>query len=170
MVSYNTPFILPSQLLRASSYMNFFRIQCDFILYKKKHRHFFFFIFSFIFILFHCFYLNFFYYSHFFFRVPGNVISFYINKHTIFFHFSLYFISFFFCILIFYYHLFRVPGCSGMFRDIPGCSGMFHVPGFIDGGKLFYRGHKTCTFFNAIFHKKDFWKKGNRFCRDISIQ
>ena len=32
--SYNTPFILPSHLLRTSSYMNFFRIQCNFILYK----------------------------------------------------------------------------------------------------------------------------------------
>ena len=41
---------------------------------------------------------------------------------------------------------------------------------FISHGKLFYRDHKTCNFFNAIFHKKDFWKKGKRFCRDISIQ
>ena len=41
---------------------------------------------------------------------------------------------------------------------------------FISHGKLFYRGHKTCNFFNAIFHKKDFWKKGKRFCRAISIQ
>ena len=41
---------------------------------------------------------------------------------------------------------------------------------FISHGKLFYRGHKTCNFFNAIYHKKDFWKKGKRFCRDISIQ
>ena len=31
---------------------------------------------------------------------------------------------------------------------------------FISHGKLFYRGHKTCNFFNAIFHKKDSGKKG----------
>ena len=30
---------------------------------------------------------------------------------------------------------------------------------FISHGKLFYRGHKTFNFFNAIFHNKDFWKK-----------
>ena len=41
---------------------------------------------------------------------------------------------------------------------------------FISHRKLFYRGHKTSNFFNAIFHKKDFWKKEKRFCRDISIQ
>ena len=41
---------------------------------------------------------------------------------------------------------------------------------FISNGKLFYRSHKTCNFFNAIFHKRDFWKKGKRFWRDISIQ
>ena len=40
---------------------------------------------------------------------------------------------------------------------------------FISHGKLFYRGHKTCNFFNAIFHRKDFWKKGKRFCRDSSV-
>ena len=63
-VSYNSPFILPSHLLRTSSYIDFFRIQCDFILYKKTI---FFFIFSFIFILFHFFNLNFFFnYYHFF--------------------------------------------------------------------------------------------------------
>ena len=75
-VSYNTPFILPSHVLRTSSYMNFFRIQCDFILCKKKKKKktqtLFFFIFSFILILFHCCYLGFFYYYHFFFFcVPG---------------------------------------------------------------------------------------------------
>ena len=64
-ISYNTPLILPSHLLRTSSYMNFFRIQCDFILYKKTQT-LFFFIFSFILILFHCFYLNFFFHYHFF--------------------------------------------------------------------------------------------------------
>ena len=41
---------------------------------------------------------------------------------------------------------------------------------FISHGKLFFCGHKTCNFFNAIFHKKDFWKKEKRFCRDLSIQ
>ena len=30
---------------------------------------------------------------------------------------------------------------------------------FISHGKLFYRGHKTCNFFNAIFHKKRFLKE-----------
>ena len=44
----STPFILPSHLLRTSSYMNFFRIQCNFILFNK-YTHFFFY-FSFIFI------------------------------------------------------------------------------------------------------------------------
>ena len=39
-VSYNTPFILPSHLLRTSSYMNFFRIQCNFILCKYTHNYF----------------------------------------------------------------------------------------------------------------------------------
>ena len=37
-VSYNTPFILPSHLPRTSSHMNFLRIQCNFILYKKKKK------------------------------------------------------------------------------------------------------------------------------------
>ena len=55
MVSYNTPFILPSHLLRTSSYMNFFRIQCIFILYKYTPT-LFFFIFFFICILFHFFF------------------------------------------------------------------------------------------------------------------
>ena len=41
-VSYNTPFILASHLFRTSSYMNFFWIQWDFILYKKKTHPFFF--------------------------------------------------------------------------------------------------------------------------------
>ena len=40
---------------------------------------------------------------------------------------------------------------------------------FISHGKFFYGGHKTCNFFNAIFHKKDFWKKGKRFWRDSSV-
>ena len=74
----STPFILPSHLPRTTSYMNFFRIQCNFILF---------------------------------------------NKYTHFFYFSFIFINFYF----------RVPRCSGMFRDVPECSGMFHVPGFIDG-------------------------------------
>ena len=131
MVSYNTPFILPSHLLRTSSYMNFFRIQCDFILYKKKKQKLFlsfFPSFLFYFIVF----TSIFFIIIIFFRVPGNVISFYINIHTFFF-ISPFILFHFFCILIFYYHLFRVLGCSGMFQDIPGCSGMFHVPGFIDG-------------------------------------
>ena len=38
-VSYNTPFIPPSHLLRTSSYINFFRIQCNFILYKYINIH-----------------------------------------------------------------------------------------------------------------------------------
>ena len=33
---------------------------------------------------------------------------------------------------------------------------------FISQGKLFYRGHKTCNFFTAIFHKNDSWKKRPR--------
>ena len=53
--SYNTPFILPSHLLRNSSYMNFFRIQCNIILYKYTHTYFF--HFPFILLI--------------FFRVPG---------------------------------------------------------------------------------------------------
>ena len=72
------PSFLPSHLLRTSSYMNFFRIQCNFILYKYTH---------------------------------------------LFFSFSLYiyFIYLFFCILIFFKFFFRVPECSGMFRNVP-CS------------------------------------------------
>ena len=50
----STPFILPSHLLRTSSYMNFFRIQCNFILFNKYTHFFFIFplfllIFSFVF-------------------------------------------------------------------------------------------------------------------------
>ena len=99
MVSYNTPFILPSHLLRTSSYMNFFRIQCNFILYKCININtpifflaglwggggggclfsfFFFFIFSFIFIdlfiqLFIILYLNFLFIYLFIFFVFRNV-------------------------------------------------------------------------------------------------
>ena len=52
-VSYNTPFILPSHLLRPSSYMNFFRIQCNFVLYKYIHTFFSFFpLFLFYFLFF----------------------------------------------------------------------------------------------------------------------
>ena len=51
-VSHNTPFIVPSHLLRTSSYMNFFRIQCNFILYKYTHTYFFSFSLYFYFILF----------------------------------------------------------------------------------------------------------------------
>ena len=76
-----TPFILPSHLLRTSSYMNFFRIQCDFILYKKIQTLFFHFFLHFYFIS--LFLPQFFLLLSFFFRVSGNVISFYINIHTI---------------------------------------------------------------------------------------
>ena len=48
--------------------MNFFRIQCDFILYKKKtHTHFLFSFFPSFLFVFIVFYLNFFCYYHFFF-------------------------------------------------------------------------------------------------------
>ena len=109
MVSYNTPFILPSHLLRTSSYMNFFRIQCNFILYKCINintpisfcfwrgwggggvvcfRFFFSFIFSFIFI-------------------------------DLFIHlFIILYLNFLFIYLFFW--------CSGMFRNVPECS-MFLV-------------------------------------------
>ena len=54
-VSYNISFIVPSHLLRTSSDMNFFRIQCNFILYNYTHTYFF----HFIFYLFFCIFLFF---------------------------------------------------------------------------------------------------------------
>ena len=51
-VIYNTPFIVPSHLLRTSSYMNFFRIQGNFILFKYTHTFFFHFFLYFYFISF----------------------------------------------------------------------------------------------------------------------
>ena len=60
------PLILPSHLLRTSSYMNFFRKQCNFILYKYTHTFFFFFHFFLYFyqlIFFFFFYLIYFFFS-----------------------------------------------------------------------------------------------------------
>ena len=69
-VSYNTPFMVPSHLLRTSSYMNFFRIQCNFILYKYTHTYFFF-HFSFILFIYFCIlFFKFFFSCSGMFRVP----------------------------------------------------------------------------------------------------
>ena len=73
MVSYNTSFIKPTHLLRTSSYINFFRIQCNFILYKYTHTFCFHFFLHFYLISFFCIliYYYYYYYSFFFFRVSG---------------------------------------------------------------------------------------------------
>ena len=64
MISYNTPFILPSHdpTYLVPFYVNFFRIQYNFILYKYINIHTYLFIF-FIFLLF----INFFFYYYFIF-------------------------------------------------------------------------------------------------------
>ena len=54
-------------------------------------------------------------------------------------HFFIFRLFFFFVILCYFVIIvlllfFRVPECSGMFRNGP-CSGMFHVPDFIDARK-----------------------------------
>ena len=46
----------------------------------------------------------------------------------------------YFIIILFFFHenyyIFRVPGCSRIFRNITACSGMFRVPGFIDAQEI----------------------------------